>query len=265
MNIIGYSSNLYVWEQRYKADGRESSLETIIRDCAEAGLDAVEVAPRPETVALIRENGLNISGTYLGLALHEPYEALPIEGTVLSAANGLAANGGSDFILNANPKGEWTKPRQKTEEELKRQGDNLSRIARLVQPLGLKVSMHNHAAASLLAEGDLRSVVDYADPAVGLCVDTGWAHTAGHDPIDWVLRYPERITALHLRNQIGSTPTEDLLEGEIDINKLIRILNDNQYCGWMGLELWHPQKTNPQRSMIEDVKRSIQYLKSLVQ
>lgn len=265
MNIIGYSSNLYVWQERYKTDGHDTSLETIIRDCAEAGLDAVEVAPKQETVNIVQSNGLKISGTYLGLSLHEPYDALQIEKTVLSVANGLVVAGGTDLILNANPKGEWTNPQKKTEEELKRQGDNLSRIARLVQPLGLKVSLHNHAAAYLLADGDLRSVVDFADPLVGLCVDTGWAHTAGHDPIQWVLKYPERITAFHLRNQIGTTPTEDLLDGEINIPLLFGILRDIRYTGWMGLELWLTQKTNPQRSMIENVNRSIQYLKSLVQ
>lgn len=89
----------------------------------------------------------------------------------------------------------------------------------------------NHAAAFALAEGDLRSVVDFSDPLVGLCVDTGWAHTAGHDPIQWVLNYPERISAFHLRNQFGTTPTEDLLDGEINIPMLFGILRDIRYTG----------------------------------
>jgi inosose dehydratase len=97
----------------------------------------------------------------------------------------------------------------------------------------------------------------------GACVDTGWAHTAGHDPIQWVLKYPERIAAFHLRNQIGTTPTEDLLFGEINIPMLFDILRDIRYTGWMGMELWLTQKTIPQRSMIENVNRSIQFLKGL--
>lgn len=264
MNISGYSSNLYGWEERYKADGRDSSLDAILRDCAEAGLDAVEVAPRHDAVALTRAYGLRIAAMYVGLPLHEPFESLRIDETVLTPARRLSEAGGTDLLLNANPKGEWANPQQKTEEELKRQGDNMTRIARLMSPLGLKVCMHNHAAAYTRAEGDLRSVIDYADPIVGLCVDTGWAHTAGHDPLEWMLQYPDRITALHLRNQFGSTPAEDLLEGDIDMSRLIGILQKIGYSGWIGMELWHPPKTNPQRSMLEDVQRSVQYLKNLV-
>ncbi|MGO4274995.1 sugar phosphate isomerase/epimerase family protein [Paenibacillus sp. TAF58] len=110
----------------------------------------------------------------------------------------------------------------------------------------------------------MRSVVQFADKTVGLCVDTGWAHVAGCDPIAWVKLYPERIKAFHLRNQRGRVPVEDVTEGEIDISALLEAAAHANYGGWIALELWHPPETNPTRTMTENVQRSIAFLREIV-
>ncbi|MFC5653813.1 sugar phosphate isomerase/epimerase family protein [Paenibacillus solisilvae] len=264
MNIKGFSTGMYGWHERYGMDGKEPTWEEIFRDCAESGVDAVEIDPTPELAAAAKACGLTISGTYVGLALHEPFEALDIEASVLPAARRLAEAGGSDLVINADPKGGWGIAELKTEEEFKRQGDNLSRIEAAVRPLGLKVSLHNHAADKHNAEGDLRSVIDYSSPEVGLCIDMGWAHVAGCDPIEWIRRYPERVAAFHLRNQMGAIPTEDLLEGEIDMRLLMEELAAIGYQGWLAFELWHRDDNHPERTMVEDVRRSAEYLKQCI-
>lgn len=245
-------------------EGKEPSWEHIFSECAASGLDALEIDAVPEQLAAAKALGLAVSGTYVGLMLHEPFEALDIESSVLPAARRLAEAGGADLVINADPKGGWGDPQPKTEDEFKRQGDNLTRIGDAVRPLGLKASMHNHAADRHNAEGDLRSVIEYASPEIGLCVDTGWAHVAGCDPVKWIRSYPERIAAFHLRNQIGSIPTEDVLEGEIDMSDLIAALAEIRYKGWLTFELWHREDNHPQRTMTEDTRRSIDGLKRLI-
>jgi inosose dehydratase len=111
----------------------------------------------------------------------------------------------------------------------------------------------------------LRSVVRYADPKVGLCVDTAWARAGGCDPIAWISDYPQRIHYFHLRNQKDRWPTEDLLEGEIDFRELIAAASKIGYDGWLSLELWHPHEIAPVRSIIEDVQRSKAYLQKLLE
>ncbi|WP_274650811.1 sugar phosphate isomerase/epimerase family protein [Paenibacillus humicola] len=262
MNVRGYSSNLYGWTERWKADGRAEDDKEIFRACAEAGLDAVEIDADPGRLGLLREFGLSVSAAYIGLQLHEAYD--PLEAAVLPVAERLAAAGGTDLLVNADPYGGWKQPLPKPEDLVKRQGESLSRLAEQTARMGLRLCLHNHAADRHNAEADLRSVVRYAEPAVGLCVDTGWAHVAGCDPVDWVRTYPERIRAVHLRNQRGTVPAEDLTEGEIDLRAFAGALGAADYSGWMALELWHPQETKPLRSMEEDVRRSIAYLKSLI-
>ena len=97
--------------------------EAIFRSCAEAGLQAVEADPTDEILALAKRFGLVISGAYIGLQLHERYDRLNIGDTVLPTAKRLAAAGGTDLVINADPKGGWDEPQPKTEEEFKRQGD----------------------------------------------------------------------------------------------------------------------------------------------
>ncbi|MEN9936132.1 MAG: hypothetical protein RLZZ387_2711 [Chloroflexota bacterium] len=267
MHIHGYASNLYGWFERAKLDGRPVSLTDIVRDCREAGLDAVEINAGPEMAqgcAEARAAGLRVSGSYLGLPLHGPWESLDAERAILPHARTLAAAGGTDFLVNADPKGGWAARLDKTEDELRRQGENLTRLADLVAAEGVRLCFHNHCAAYAQSEGDLRSAVEYGGPQVLLCVDTGWAHTSGCDALAWVRAYPERVGALHLRNQRGPVPTEDLLEGEVDIAGLVALLTEIGYAGWLAMELWHRADTGATRSMVEDTRRSIAYLKELV-
>lgn len=254
---------MYGWIERWKMDGKKPDWGEIFDACREAGLDAVEIDATPEKHRLARACGLSVSASYLGLPLHLPFEELDIHKTVLPFAERLAATEGTDLILNADPI-DWKSPVQKTEEQFQYQGENLSRIAELVTPMGLEVCLHNHSTDSYTAEGDLRSVIDYADKNVGLCVDTGWAHVAGMNPIAWITSYPERIFAFHFRNHRGNVPTEDLLEGELDIEAVVDAAKAADYEGWFSLELWHPEETRPERSMTEDVRRSIDYLKEII-
>ncbi|MHB1235339.1 MAG: sugar phosphate isomerase/epimerase family protein, partial [Microbacteriaceae bacterium] len=131
-----------------------------------------------------------------------------------------------------------------------------------VRDLGLVVSLHNHAADFANAQADLDSVILFADAAVGLCVDTGWAQVAGHDPVAWVREHSARVHCFHLRNQNGPVPTEDLLEGEIRMEELLAAAPD--YSGWLTLELWHPDSMQPERSLKEDTRRSTEYLRGLL-
>jgi sugar phosphate isomerase/epimerase len=73
------------------------------------------------------------------------------------------------------------------------------------------------------------------------------------------------LTEADLRNQRGPVPTEDLLEGDLDLPAIVAALLGSGYRGWLSMELWHPAPTAAQRSMVEDVRRSVAYLRGLVE
>ena len=260
----GVSTATYGWQERYRADGVPFSLDRMLRDVAAAGFDAIEIDPEGGAAAACTRFGLRVSGAYVGVPLHLPWPEWEPERSVLDLAQHLAAAGARDVVVNADPKGGWAARQSKSEDELRRQGDNLSRLAAAVSAAGLRLSMHNHADRRADCEGDLRSVVEYASPEVGLCVDTGWAMVAGCDPVAWVRQHRDRVRAVHLRNQRGTVPTEDLLDGDMDLGAMIAALRGVGYAGWMTFELWHPESTRPQRSMLEDAQRSVREVRRLL-
>jgi inosose dehydratase len=260
MSPQGIATALYGWMERYKRDRIEWDWDLIYRECAEAGVDGVETNPDPDRLRLLRSLGLQVSASYVGLPLVLGFDDLDIERTVMPVAARLAEAGGTNLVVNSDAV-DWSVPVRKTVEDAARQGDALSRIAERVRGLGLTVCLHNHAADYDNAQLDLDSVIRFADPAVGLCVDTGWAYVADHDPVQWVREHSDRVHYFHVRNQRGKVPTEDVTDGEISMAEILAAAPD--YSGWLTLELWHPNDMEPERTMQEDTRRSVQYLRSL--
>jgi inosose dehydratase len=258
MRPAGIATALYGWMERYRRDGVDWDWRLLYGACAAAGVDAVETDPQPDKVAILQDLGLAVSGSYLGLPLTHP-EPLDLRATVLPLAERLAASGGRTLTVNADPRPGGA---ARTADDARREGERLSALAALVQPLGLRIAVHNHADRCDDASLDLEAVIRYADDAVGLCIDAHWATVAGHDPVRWATEHAPRVFGLHLRNGRGPVPTEDLLEGDVDVPALLAALPG--YDGWLTLELWHPDSMTPERSMEEDTRRAADALHTLV-
>jgi len=258
----GIATNRWPWSSEAKRPQAEKTLDNFLREAVESGCDVVECAG--EGVAEgVKRYGLKVCGTYAGGPFHLPWNALDAEQKLLAPAREVARLGGDYLAVNSDPKGTWAKRERKSEDDLKLQGENLSRLAREVKPLGLRVILHNHANTNPLHLDDLRSVTECADPSVGVCLDTGWAITSGDDPVARARALGRRLTGLHLRNQFGEVPAEWLGEGDMDLAAFIKALKDNGYPGWLTTELWHRQDVKVTRSLCEDQKRSVALLRRL--
>jgi sugar phosphate isomerase/epimerase len=253
----GVATALYGWMERARRDGLEWDWRSLYTACAAAGVDGIETDPQPEKLAILRDLGLAVSGSYLGLPLAAP--ELDLDAAVQPLAERLAGAGGRVLTLNADPL-PGAGPR--TADDARRQGERLSRAAELVRPLGLRVALHNHADRFEDARLDLASVVEHAADGVGLCIDVHWAAVAGHDPVAWAGEHADRVLGLHLRNGRGRVPTEDLADGDVDVAAVLAALPG--YREWLTLELWHPDTMTPQRSMAEDTRRAADFLRALV-
>jgi sugar phosphate isomerase/epimerase len=248
----GIATALYGWMERYAREGVEWDWERIYDDCAAAGVDAVETDPLPEKVRILERLGLRVSSSYIGIPLDEPLPGAVFAERILPVAHRLADAGGTTLVMNADA---FSTPRVLA--------DNLNRIAGAVAPLGLEVALHNHADEPVRAAAELSAVIELADPSVGLCIDTGWAVVAGHDPVAWAREHAARVRAFHLRTvDAAGTPAEDLTSGAPDIRALLAAAPG--FDGWLILELWHPDAMRPSGSMIEANRRSVELLRGLV-
>jgi len=258
----GFAANRFAWSSDVNRPDDEKTLGNYVKEAAEAGYDAVENID-DALPQLTRKHGIAVCGGYVGGPLHLPWEEIDAEEKLLTPARKLADLGGDYLNVNSDPKGSWGKRERKTDEDLKQQGENLSRLAEEIKPLGLRVLLHNHANTNPLHLDDLKSVTDYADPAVGVCLDTGWALTSEDDPVECARRLGKRLGGLHLRNQRGEVPVEWLGEGDMDVAAFLDVLKENNYDGWLTVELWHRKDVQVTRSLLEDQRRTAELLREL--
>ncbi|MEW6359048.1 MAG: sugar phosphate isomerase/epimerase [Planctomycetota bacterium] len=259
----GIATNRWPWSSEANRPQEEKTVENFLKEAAEAGYEAVEfVMEVGDVAAIVRERGLKVCGGYVGGPLHLPWEQIATE-KMLAVARQLGELGADYLCVNSDPKGNWSKRERKSDDELKRQGENLSRLAREVKPLGLRILLHNHANTKPLHLDDLKSVSDYADPSVGVCLDTGWALTSEDDPVACARRLGKRLGGLHLRNQRRDVPVEWLGEGDMDVAAFLNVLKKNSYNGWLTTELWHRNDVKVTQSLMEDHRRTVELLRNL--
>jgi len=120
-----------------------------VKEAAEAGYDALECVA-DGLGDLAKRYGVTVCGGYVGGPFHLPWNPATAEEKLLKPARQLAALGGEFLTVNCDPKGTWAKRERKTEDELKQQGENLSRLARDVKLPGLCILMHNHANSNAI-------------------------------------------------------------------------------------------------------------------
>jgi len=258
----GIAANRWAWVSETGRDETEKTLDTFLREATKAGYEAVEAADAGLGRAA-QTYGLEVCGTYASGPLHRPWAELDADSAFMAPARTVVELGGDYLVVNADPKGSWSQRERKSEDELKRQGENLSRLAHAVGEMGLRLLLHNHADSATLHLDDLRSVTEFSTPEVGVCLDTGWALVSEDDPVARVRSLGARLGGLHLRNHRGKVPTEWLGSGDMNVGAFVQALKDVGYSGWLTTELWHRADTAATISLVEAQQRTVSLLRRL--
>jgi len=258
----GIAANRWAWVSEAGRPETEKTLDTFLREATEAGYEAVEAADEGLGRAA-QSYGLKVCGTYASGPFHRPWGELDAESAFLAPARVVAALGGDYLVVNVDPKGSWSQRERISEDALKRQGENLSRLAAAVSPMGLRLLLHNHADSTPLHLDDLRSVTEFSVPEVGVCLDTGWALVSDDDPVARARGLGSRLGGLHLRNHRGKTPTEWLGAGDMAMGAFVQALKDIGYAHWLTTELWHRADTTATISLVEAQQSTVSLLRRL--
>ncbi len=269
MNIKGIATQMYVWGQVYGREGKsvDEHLDEIFGYLADAGYDGVEgglgwasTKERADHVhQLLEKHGLRLPSLYHGGVYHEKNEAeKTIEDTLKLAR--IAVEIGCPAV-NVNPAAIG---REKTDEELKIQGEYLNRMGAALKELGMSFYIHNHTPEVINDARELRADCEYTNTElVGLCLDTHWVLRGGVDPLALMQEYPNRITSLHLRNSQNGIWSESFGEGDIDHLAMRRVLEDIGYDGWFIVELAYEQETKLTRPLPENMRLSREYVRQV--
>lgn len=137
----------------------------------------------------------------------------------------------------------------------------LNRAGRALRAAGIHLHYHNHAFEFDPLSGG-RSGFDLLLPALDpeacdLCLDLGWVHRAGLDPVAMMRAHAARVGYLHLRDFAGERSVA-LGRGEVDLARQLAVLGELPACRAVVVE----QDASP-GDPAADMAASLDHLRTL--
>jgi inosose dehydratase len=264
------AAQLHVWSQYYaEKHGRlEDHLDDVFAAVRRAGFDAVQgwlsYYDTPEAAAdvaaRLKAYGLTMPAAYAGGAMHtRPDGERTIREIIRQAKLGVP-HGLRIVVHNPQPLG-----REKTDEELAVQAENLDRLGAALNEIGVRLAVHSHDPEMRSGAREWYSILLQTDPQkVGICLDLDWVLRGGQDPYRLLENAAPRVLDLHLRSCRQGVWSENLGDGDIDYARVRGILQRMDYRGWYTVELAYEAGTRRTRPLEEDLRLSREYVRCLL-
>jgi sugar phosphate isomerase/epimerase len=254
------------WVYAAKQPGYEITpiLDRIFADMKYAGMDGIELmhtALRPDDAverigALSDEHELPVIGTSFGGKMFDRTEHGAILEDAERVITRLAKLGGRTLGTSVGAAGQ-----PKTPEHLDAQADLLKKIIAVAAANGIVLNLHNHTYEVRDRMHDLRGTLARV-PHVKLGPDLNWLVRGGVDPVEFILKFADRIVFLHLRDQnADGTWSEAMGEGDMDYVAIGKALHQINFAGHAVIELAHERDFQPTRPLRDSLKISREFVK----
>jgi inosose dehydratase len=217
------------------------SMDRAVKDIASAGYEGVEMfdgnlaeyADRPgELRGLLEEAGVSLVSVYTG-ANFIYADILPDELHRIQRSAELAATFGAERLVVG---GGARRAAGTTEEDYRRLGDALDRVADIAEGFGLSASYHPHLTTIVESPEELERLMPLT--RIGFCPDTAHLAAGGADPAALIRKYPERIRHVHLKDFRKDPFTFlPLGQGELDFPDIVQAVRESGYDSWLMVEL----------------------------
>ncbi len=157
-------------------------------------------------------------------------------------------------IKRMSIQGPGIKGRKPTQEELENVLKTIQRIGEVAKPYGVVPCVHPHKNTMIMYEDEIDFIMQNTDPEyVAFGPDTAHLVTGDCDPYEIFKRYIDRIKFMHLKDikfdaeegeiedaSFGVEVYSDFLElgeGDIDFKPIFDLLKENNYDGYLTIEL----------------------------
>lgn len=157
----------------------------------------------------------------------------------------------------------WIGP-QETMDDYKSYAEQFNRMGEIAKNAGLRFSYHNHAYTFDELEGEIPQDVLLRETDAGLVdyqMDIYWVVAGGHDPMEWMRKYPGRFTSSHVKDyQEFNGERESVILGNGSIN-FAEVLQVGRETGmvWNIVEQEAYRDTSP----LDAVRENAKYMKEL--
>ncbi|MCS6863371.1 MAG: sugar phosphate isomerase/epimerase, partial [Abditibacteriales bacterium] len=254
---------MYAREQK----NLDEHLDEAFGEVRAAGFEAIEgwlkwcatPGQAAQTGELLMKHGLRLVSMYHGGAYHERAAAEQTVAETLEFAKRARDLGCPMLNVNPDPIG-----REKTDDELKVQGEFLNRLAQALNGLGMSLVVHFHAPEMRNDAREHRANLANTDPhLVGFCIDFHWVWRGGQDPVRILRETAGRTRSLHIRNSVNGVWSETLGDGDIDYRQVKTALDAIGYRGPLIVELAYEPQTQITRSLVENERLARAYAREV--
>jgi inosose dehydratase len=267
--------------------GYQMPADRVLREATSLGLEAMEAGPEEflpgdpaEVAGVLRGWGLNLVGGFVPAVLHEPDVQDEQLAFVERRAEFFAAAGADVVVLAAVTGSEdYGDVFQADEDAWRTLFGSLDAVEEICARHGVAVSLHQHYGTVIERDDQLRRFLEGSE--MGLCLDTGHLAIGGSDPVEIANLAGGRINHVHLKDvdyelaarlarreldfkegaRMGAF--RPLGEGDVDIGRLLDVLEGNGYSGWYVLEQDAVVEDGPKdgEGPIRDVGKSLAFVK----
>lgn len=258
------------WGVEFAGDPRNPSWQTVLKECAEAGYQGIELGPigfMPEDPIELAEALAQHKLEMMAGVLYQPFHDANTFDDLLDKAHRTArtlkAHGANQLVLIDSISARRAPSAGRPDEAVKMDSaewkafvERIRTVAKLgTEEYGLTVSIHSHSAGFVDYLSELEQLLEEIDAKhLQLCVDTGHQTYAGFNPVDFMTRHFDRLAYVHFKDidpavkaQVIANRTGfydacgqgifcNLGKGEVNFTAVKQLLTDRGYNGWITVE-----------------------------
>ena len=267
--------------------GYQMNAETVLSEMASLGLSATEAGPEeflpedPDEVSrLLDRHGLRLVGGFVPAVLHRADLRARELASVRRQAELFAAAGARVLVLAASTGQDGyedaTELDDSSWEEL---FEGLAAVEEICAGYDLSLTLHHHFGTVIERPHQVERFLEGC--GTGLCLDTGHYMVGGGDPVELAESARGRINHVHLKDvdgrlaeQVAAGTTgyegavrrglfKPLGKGDVDVERVIHVLQSAGYGGWYVLEqdVMLPVEPVEDGGPIIEVRKSLAFLK----
>lgn len=270
--------------------GYQMNVDRVLSEASSLGLSGMETGPEDflpedpdEVSSMLDKYDLGLVGGFVPAVLHEPAIREEQLTLVEKRAEFLSSAGAEMLILAAFPNSDDFGAMVELDDDAwKELFESLPRVEEIASQYGLTVALHSHYGTVIERDDQVWRFLEGCD--MGLCLDTAHLMIGGSDPLEVAEKAADRVKLVHLKDvdtkiahQMSNRDISfkeaaqrgaflPLGEGDVDVARLLELLENAEYRGWYVLEQDNVVDTEPEEGggPVNDVRKSLKFLESRV-